>query len=153
MDHRFIRLFILLMFFSAGSCKKNGQANNDPAIIGDWTLVRVKEGNTIIVSPDFTVQRTLSFRSDGTLYETHNDSTGATDLLVPIPAVPLPKPIMDTAGYQTTSLPAVCVAIKFPVIVIKGQAGCVQYSISQDTLLISTPGCLDPVSAMYVKKK
>jgi hypothetical protein len=141
------------MLFAAGSCKKNGQANNDPAIVGDWTLVNSWEGNTIIVFSDFTVQRTLSFRSDGTLYETHNDSSANIDLLVPVPAVPLPKSITDTAGYQTTSLPAGCVAIKFPAIVIKGQAGCVRYSISQDTLVISTPVCLAPYSSVYVKKK
>jgi hypothetical protein len=148
MKYHFFALCIMLASLILGSCKKTAI---DARIIGKWSWVSSGYGNSILVGQSSGVQKTLLFKNDGTVTITHNDSTGNNVVLpVAAPIVLLTKSISETVTYQTISVSAGCVNIKFPTLVINGQYG-YQYGISGDTLSITPGACLAPYATNFVE--
>jgi hypothetical protein len=146
---------VTLTVLCSSSCKKNaGEVTVSPSVVGDWVWVSSVSGGTISMTPASSgIQKKLSFMGNGTLYITHNDSTSHPDALQVAPAPTLlgiEKTVTETATYSTADLPAVCVNIKFPVLLVDGQGG-YQYSVSGDTLQISNSTCLAPFSSIYIR--
>jgi hypothetical protein len=156
-----IKLALLLfvpaaaIILSGVSCnKKCCELNGSQGVVGDWVWVRSRNYITDTITPAYTgIQKKLSFRFNGTLYITHNDSTSYPYTLQVVPAptmLGIEKTVTETATYVTADLPAGCVNIKFPTLVVNDQGG-YQYSVSQDTLQISNSTCLAPFSSIYVR--
>ncbi|MDR3712253.1 MAG: hypothetical protein P4L51_05515 [Puia sp.] len=149
---------LLLSLLSFGACKKNNQtaANINASIVGEWTWTDSGFPNSTLLTSVPGVQHTLLFTKDGTLYITHNDSTGAAGLQVQAftQLVIFPKAIVDTETFRTGYEPAACVSELFPTLTTvsgENQFG-YQYSISGDTLQIANSPCLAPFTSFYVRK-
>lgn len=146
----------MLIVLCSSSCKKKCcEVNGSQSVVGDWVWVKSLNWITDTITPAHTgIQKKLSFRDRGTLYITHNDSTSYPySLQVALAPVLLgiEKTVTETTTYTTADLPAGCVNIKFPCLMVNGQTGCYQYSVSGDTLQISFSTCLDPYSSIYVR--
>jgi hypothetical protein len=145
----------IVIVLSSSSCKKNAsEVNGSQSVVGDWVWTGSGNGITISMTPASSgIQKKLSFTNHGTLYITHNDSTSYPDALQVVPAPALlgiEKTVTETATYLTADLPAGCVNIKFPTLLVNGQSG-YQYSVSGDTLQISFSTCLAPYSSIYIR--
>jgi hypothetical protein len=146
----------LAIILSSISCNREKccEVNSNQSVVGDWNWVGSTNGASVTVTPASSgISKKLSFRDNGTVYITHNDSTGFSgDLLVQAPSIfqAITKTVTETDTYRTDDLPAACVNIKFPVIILNGQ-GCYQYSVSNDTLQVSTSTCLAPYLSTYIR--
>jgi hypothetical protein len=152
MKHPIFKLSAMLILLIASSCKKTVSPGIDPQLTGKWAWVSEGfVGNDPVLSQSSGVQKTVTFKSDGTVIITQNDSTSIGDVLsVPYPPVLLAGSRSDTSTYQIISENAGCVNIKFRTLVIKGQYG-YQYTVSNDTLQIAPGPCLAPFATTYVK--
>jgi hypothetical protein len=152
MQQPIFKLSAMLVFLIASSCKKTASPAIDPQLTGKWVWVSEGfVGNDPVESQSSGVQKTVTFKSDGILIVTHNDSTSIGDVLpVPYPPVLLAGSRSDTSTYQIISENTGCVNIKFPALLVKGEYG-YQYTVSNDTLQITPGPCLAPFATTYVK--
>jgi hypothetical protein len=146
-------LFSSLVFFQACN-KATVQSQHDAVIVGGWVWAYSGVGALVEVGPSSGAMETLTFTANGSLYVSHNDSTGPSVYLgIGVPMTFLPKTIMDTLTYQLGSQPAICdTKVTYPALKTFGLVNDVyKYSISGDTLFLSGDPCLGPGASVYLR--
>lgn len=143
-----VRLGVLVILLMC-ACKKNQLAN--PQITGNWNWISSGLGTQLTTSQNSGIQKSVAFKANGELIITHNDSTNSPLLPGFEPVVLLAGgAIKDTTTFLTRMEGAGCVNFQFPELVT-GTGNGYQYSVSNDTLYISSPPCLAPFQSVFVK--
>jgi hypothetical protein len=138
--------FVILLICA---CKKTQSIN--PQIIGNWNWVYTGFGTSMNNNQNSGIQKSVVFKSNGTIIITHNDSTSSPLLPAFDSTVLLTGgPVKDTTTFQTGMQNAGCINVAIPVLSI-GTGFSYQYKVSNDSLYISTSECLAPNQSVFIK--
>jgi len=97
------------------------------------------------------IYKMLAFGADGSLSVFHNDSTMQYgELHVYFFSALIPQILEEKKSYQIKTESAGCYNAQISFLVVDSAQN-YQYNVSNDTLYISNPPCLAPVSSVYLK--
>lgn len=153
MNQPLLRLFLLALLLSA--CTKKPRmccASPDyQTILGKWKWASSVTPSVPQVAPGPGVEKTLEFDVNGNLIVVHNDVIQNNAFLEVgnQPTLTVASKT-DSGPYTLGTTKAGCVNYNYPSVQALGVT--YQYSISHDSLYISSDPCLAPYITIYVRQ-
>lgn len=154
------KIFRIVFIVSLISCSKSSQPKTTQPMVGNWTWTETYGSTGPVWNPANTgILKTVNFQANGSIMINHNDSSGPNEQfsLIVVQTSLLPNASQETGNYQTESRSAGCVPISFSALNIDTASAAneriYQYIISNDSLYITNPPCLAPITSVYLKSK
>jgi hypothetical protein len=153
-------LSLLGLLAGVASCHKhNGSPTGiDPALVGSWTWI----GNEYDVPADSLlrsrISKSVTFYGNGNFMITHNDydsidrDTSIDLIVVPYSGV-MTSSVETQSTWQTGTQRVPCASsATFPQLVVGGpETWSYQYAVTGDTLTVTRPPCLAPLTSVYIR--